>query len=361
MAAYPLTWVTEQLAVGHAPMSYDELKSIRQQGIDGIVNLCGEYFDLHQIEKDFGFEVYYLPVQDNQAPSPQETEKALQWLDEAVYLGKKILIHCTLGIGRTGTFMTSYLLRRGFSLKLARKKLAKTRAQSTSFNQWWFLRKLGKKEGKLAIREPYLESSRLVNLAPYFEEYQALVEEAESAFQASADLRRCGRETDACCDRFFHLELIEAAYLSHFLNRKLTSEDRLASIQRGVEAQRTACTLLHGGAAAGFQFRAGEAREEEACPPGPLQLRDYRCPLSVDGKCIAFAFRPLICRFYGMPALLAASPDRLTLWIHELSERLFFELNGAFMQGPLLFPVTTVVSGKFVQEYFNFITRHETV
>jgi len=336
-------------------MSYDELKSIRKQGIDGIVNLCGEYCDLHQIEKDFGFEVYYLPVQDNQAPSPQETEKALQWLDEAVYLGKKILIHCTLGIGRTGTFMTSYLLRRGFSLKLARKKLAKTRAESTSFNQWWFLRKFRKKEGKLTIREPYLESGRLVNLLPYFEEYQALVEEAESAFQTSADLPRCGRETDACCDRFFHLELIEAAYLSHFLNKKLTSEERLASIQRGVEAQRTACTLLPEGA--GLGFRVGETGEKEACPTSPLRLRDYRCPLSVDRKCIAFPSRPMICRFYGMPAVLSFSPDRLTLRLHDLSKRLFFELNGAFMEGPLLFPLTTVVSGKFVQDYFNFITR----
>src|SRR4030042_3196158 len=138
MSGYPLSWVTDQLAVGHAPMSYDELKSIREQGIDGIVNLCGEYCDLHQIEKGYGFEVYYLPVQDNEAPSLQENEKALQWLDEAVYLGKKILIHCTLGIGRTGTFLISYLLRRGFSPKLARKKLEKTRAESTSFNQWWF-------------------------------------------------------------------------------------------------------------------------------------------------------------------------------------------------------------------------------
>jgi len=34
MSAYPLSWVTDQLAVGHAPMSYDELKSIREQGID---------------------------------------------------------------------------------------------------------------------------------------------------------------------------------------------------------------------------------------------------------------------------------------------------------------------------------------
>jgi len=355
MSAYPLSWVTDQLAVGHAPMSYDELKSIREQGIDGIVNLCGEYCDLHQIEKGYGFEVYYLPVQDNEAPSLQENEKALQWLDEAVYLGKKILIHCTLGIGRTGTFLTSYLLRRGFSPKLARKKLAKTRAESTSFNQWWFLRKFRKKEGKLTIREPSLEGSRLVNLGPYFEEYDGLVKEAETEFQSSAAVPRCGRETDACCNRFFNLELVEAAYLSHYLNKKLTSEDRLAAIQRGVEAQRTACTLLPG--EPDLQFRVGETIGNEACPTNALHLHDYRCPLSMDRKCIAFSYRPMICRAYGMPAATSYSANRVSLRLHDLSKRLFFELNGAFMGGPLLFPLTTVVSGKFVQDYFNFITK----
>jgi Fe-S-cluster containining protein len=319
------------------------------------VNLCGEYCDLHQIEKDYGFEVYYLPVQDNQAPSLQETEKALQWLDEAVYLGKKILIHCTLGIGRTGTFITSYLLRRGFSLKLARKILKKTRAESTSFNQWRFLRKFGKKEGRLQIREPSLEGSKVVNLGPYFEEYEALVEEAEAPFQSFPDIPRCGGETDACCNRFFNLELIEAAHLRHLLNRKLESEDRLAAIQRGVEAQRTACALLPGNAE--LRFRVKETAEGEACPTGTLRLRDYRCPLSVDRKCIAFPYRPMICRVYGMPAVTSYSSNRSALRLHDLSMRLFFELNGTLMEGTLLFPLTTVVSGKFVQDYFTFITR----
>ena len=38
--SYQLTWLTSKLAVGYAPMSYDELDSIRDQGIGSIVNLC---------------------------------------------------------------------------------------------------------------------------------------------------------------------------------------------------------------------------------------------------------------------------------------------------------------------------------
>ena len=68
MSKYKLTWITDNLAVGHAPMSYADLEVIRKQGIDAIVNLCAEYCDLHEIEEKTGFEVYYLPIPDENAP-----------------------------------------------------------------------------------------------------------------------------------------------------------------------------------------------------------------------------------------------------------------------------------------------------
>jgi protein-tyrosine phosphatase len=111
--AYSATWVTDQLAVGAAPMSYEQLDCLRAEGIGAILNLCGEFCDLHDIECAAGFEVYHMPLADEEAPELAELEKALAWLDEAIYLGKKVLIHCRHGIGRTGTVLNAYLLRRG--------------------------------------------------------------------------------------------------------------------------------------------------------------------------------------------------------------------------------------------------------
>ena len=82
---YELKWITENLATGHAPMSYEDLDYIRSQGVSAIINLCGEFCDLHEIEQGSGFEVYYLPVADELVPETNDLEKALDWLDEAIY------------------------------------------------------------------------------------------------------------------------------------------------------------------------------------------------------------------------------------------------------------------------------------
>ena len=112
-------------------MSYEDLDSIRDQGVGAIVNLCGEFCDLHQIEEGSGFEVYYLPVVDECAPDLAAMEKALDWMDEAIYLDKKVLVHCRLGHGRNqATFIAAYLLRRGFDFSLAEKTMAGQKRQA---------------------------------------------------------------------------------------------------------------------------------------------------------------------------------------------------------------------------------------
>jgi len=58
-SSYRLEWVTDDLAVGYAPMSYADLEEIKNKGVNAIINLCAEYCDLHGIEEKTGFEVYY--------------------------------------------------------------------------------------------------------------------------------------------------------------------------------------------------------------------------------------------------------------------------------------------------------------
>jgi len=145
MSGYQLTWVTDHLAVGCAPLSYEDIACMVEQGIEAIVNLCGEFCDLHEIQQQSGFKVYHLPIPDECAPEMEEMEKTLDWLDDTIAQGKKVLVHCRFGIGRTGTFVTAYLLKHGMNLKAASKILKNTRANPTNHSQWQLLRKYGKK------------------------------------------------------------------------------------------------------------------------------------------------------------------------------------------------------------------------
>lgn len=371
MAAYELSWITENLALGHAPMSYEELNSMRSQGISGIVNLCGEFCDLHEIQEESGFEVYYLPTCDNEAPSMEELEKALDWLDEAIYLGKKVLVHCRHGIGRTGTFVTAYLLRKGFGLKLAKKKVEKTRATSSSFPQWRLLKKYHKKSGKLTIREPSLEATKIVDLSSFFFDYESLLEQVSETFQRAVatveGLLSCGQESEACCYRLVEVQLIEAAYLSHKMNTGLTSDERKAAIERAVGVSKK-IRAIEKTLGAGFDKSTNDRDKLYAS-------EKIRCPLNVDSRCIVYSGRPIACRLYGLSVMRGgvveifgghnevdtiSEPQLDFNQMHELlvriSSNMWYALTSTFpAEKELTFLLADTVSGRFVQKYFEYV------
>lgn len=150
MSIYEIKWITDQVAAGYATLSYADLDSAKKQGIESIVNLCGEFCDLHEIQEKSGFDVHYLPIPDECAPDMDKMEEAMQWVENKISQGKKVLIHCRFGVGRTGTFLLGFLMRRGMTMKQAEKKLKKTRANPQNYCQWKLLRTY---EKKLALKK----------------------------------------------------------------------------------------------------------------------------------------------------------------------------------------------------------------
>ncbi|MEA4855859.1 dual specificity protein phosphatase [Solidesulfovibrio sp.] len=342
--AYPLTWVTDRLAVGGAPMSYEQLASLKEQGVTAILNLCAEFCDLHDIEAAYGFEVHYLPVQDEEAPDLAALERALEWLDEAVYLGKKVLIHCRHGIGRTGTVLNAYLLRRGLGHKLAARVLRPLRSKPTNFDQWWTIRRYGKKSGRLTIREPRLECGHLVDLSPFLADYAGLV---AAARLAARGLPRCGRDHARCCRRPLSLSLIEAVHLGNRVNVGLSSQTRLAVIEEAAKASREWEDLAR---------RYGEGRDH--C----LSAWSRLCPLSREGACLVFANRPIACVTAGMAPQAEAALWESTLepGLAGLSRQAFLALAGSLSDAALpRFPLPDVVSGRYVSAVFKFLLARE--
>ncbi len=339
-----LSWVTTHLAVGSAPMSAVQLEALRAQGIGAILNLCGEFCDLHTIERDHGFEVYYLPIDDEDAPDLTTMEPALEWLDEALYLGKKVYIHCRHGIGRTGTILNLYLLRRGLGHKMAAKILKNLRAKPANFDQWWTVRKYGRKTGKLTLREPSLEVRKSVDLEPFLQEYENIRDEVDRLRAGIKGLSVCGRDSIACCTTPIRMTLAEAEYLRKVLDARLHSDVRKEIIERAARVARKE-----------REAKGEVLAEGRHCLVGTKTL----CPFSEKGSCLIFDHRPLQCRTHGMP--LTAAHD---LWeeiapaLDEISADLFFGLTGAFPPADLpQFSLPDVASGRYASMFFHLIKQ----
>jgi hypothetical protein len=351
VSRYELDWVTDNLAVGQAPMSHEDLESIKRLGVDAVMNLCAEFCDLHWIEADSGLDVYYFPIDDEQAPDLEGLEKALDWLDEAVYLGKKVLIHCRYGIGRTGTVLNAYLLRKGLGQKMVKSRLKGLKSKPANFDQWWFLRKYRKKEKELTIREPALETGHLVDLFPFFADYEAALEAVDSDLARLGPSRLCGQDHDRCCRDLVAMGLAPAVYLSHMMNANLSRHEREGCIQRAVAASREWGKLKSRLAEYGLNEDIDQAWRDL----GML------CPLNQYGECLLFDHRPLACRLHDLP------PDRaralgqdLEPGLDDLSRSLFLAFTRSFAPDPpLSFTLPEVVSGKFVQVFFHRLMQAE--
>ena len=345
MSDYPLTWVTENIVVGRAPMSYNDLDYLRNQGIKAIVNLCGEFSDLHELEEQAGFEVFWLPTADETAPSLDAMEKGLEWLDEAVYLGKKVFIHCRHGIGRTGTFVTAYLLRRGFSLKKAGKLLKPTSANPSNFSQWWLLRKFGKQEGQLKIGEPTPHNRNSKDLSEFYHEYEELQKRVDTLLDSISTTGStsscCNQKGTNSCSDFQSLELIEALYLNNRVNISLTATQRQAVIAKAA-----------GGAT------ASPVENEDGGTPSPVisgQEDPSACPLYQGDRCLLHDFRPIHCRLKNHH-IEQSSKDAIKQELTNLSQRVFTRLFEQDSQDPLpLVSYEDTISGKFIQSYFRFL------
>jgi len=107
-----LNWwdfIDEQLLLGGALM-FDDLERLWRQGVVAIVNLCAERSDNARRLRAAQMDYLWLPVADTHPPTVEQILRGLAWIEQRVYAGHKVYIHCAAGMGRSVTLLACWYL-----------------------------------------------------------------------------------------------------------------------------------------------------------------------------------------------------------------------------------------------------------
>jgi protein-tyrosine phosphatase len=95
----------------------EDLQRLLDEGIDCFVDLTVEGEKGLRAYKPFldaaGVGYMRFAIEDWGCPSVEEMDAILDAVDDALERGRRVYVHCYGGVGRTGTVVGCYLIRRG--------------------------------------------------------------------------------------------------------------------------------------------------------------------------------------------------------------------------------------------------------
>ncbi|WP_297501128.1 dual specificity protein phosphatase family protein [Thermococcus sp.] len=117
-------WVDDNVAFSPIPSKTDlkDLSSVFQA-----VTVLVEDYELPYSLEEWGrrgVEVLHSPIPDFRAPSFSQLLGILRWIENRVWEGRKVLIHCFGGLGRSGTVAVAWLMySKGIPLREALRRV----------------------------------------------------------------------------------------------------------------------------------------------------------------------------------------------------------------------------------------------
>ena len=108
-----LSRITPNLYIG-GQHSVHGWQKMQQEGIEAIVNMREPHLDdaRHDIA---GAYHLHLPTTDNTPPSLDDLQRAADFIRQHIEAGRKVYVHCGVGVGRAPSAAAAYLIQSGMS------------------------------------------------------------------------------------------------------------------------------------------------------------------------------------------------------------------------------------------------------
>lgn len=124
-----MSWITPLLAVGGRVLPGD-IPRLAKVGVGAVVDTRSEHKDdaAALAARDIAF--LYLPTQDTTPLSHEQLVRGVAWVNEQLAAGRRVLIHCEHGVGRSVLLTAAALVARGMSAHEAMRLIQRRRWQA---------------------------------------------------------------------------------------------------------------------------------------------------------------------------------------------------------------------------------------
>lgn len=160
-----LSWITDGLAIGGS-IPPTHIAELARERVSAIVDLRGEARDDERLLARHQIELLHLPTIDFAPVSPRMLERGVGFVTARLCDGRRVLVHCARGIGRSALLVLCVLVERGLApldaLALAKQRRGCVSPSPAQYEAWaaWLAARRDERGAPWAV--------------PTFEEFKAI-------------------------------------------------------------------------------------------------------------------------------------------------------------------------------------------